>query len=607
MRKGYFTTVCLFLLSVGFLAAGASRLRWIHTLRRDYKLEVANPLQDRDIASELRLPMVALFTFRSLAIDYLWIRADKLKTDGFYFDALHLARLICMLQPNLPMVWDFQAWNMAYNISVAMPTPQQRWEWVRAGYELLRDEGLLHNPRSLRIYRSLAWIFEQKMGDISDDHHRYYKSRLAYEMTPLLVPLTHEVMNSSEDIAAMAQIMDDWDELISEVEFVDLIDKLKQAEPKFTSDDKMLQGLLDIRIYPADFTPLLHQVIADNRHKETFHKLDLFVRAQVLRQKWKLDPKRMEKINNLYGPVDLKNIEEERHLSLDWRLPYTHAIYWAMHGLEYAEGKKDLEELNLHRIVYHSLQYLYYYGNLKILISSAPAIDAERQPGQEVLDAPQQMQLEVFNSQDLRMFPVAYKATLDILEDYTKVRDEAPGGVVSGSANLCRSGISNLYLAGYKEMAQKYLTHLRERYPENKDYQVSLEVFVRSRMKEEVEDLTPKSAVNYVLTLLRDSFARYAVGDDEYADVREKWARQVLAVIQDEYKDFDDVTKRITIRPYPELQRMAMMELLNDPWANSSVKSALLARLRTNKPELYEQVIEQLKKQAETSGDSENP
>ena len=99
--------------------------------------------------------------FRGLIVDILWMRADTLKQEGKFFDAKQLAEWITTLQPRFAQVWDFHAWNMAYNISVAIPNtqPEERWRWVKNGYELLRDRAIELNPKSILLYRSLSWIF----------------------------------------------------------------------------------------------------------------------------------------------------------------------------------------------------------------------------------------------------------------------------------------------------------------------------------------------------------------------------------------------------------------------------------------------------------------
>jgi hypothetical protein len=98
-------------------------------------------------------------SFRGLAADFLWTRLENLKQEGKYYEAHQLAQWICTVQPRFPAVWEFQAWNMAYNISVATKTAQERWQWVYNGIRLLRDEGIPNNPRMFALYDSLAWTW----------------------------------------------------------------------------------------------------------------------------------------------------------------------------------------------------------------------------------------------------------------------------------------------------------------------------------------------------------------------------------------------------------------------------------------------------------------
>ena len=71
--------------------------------------------------------------------------------DDKFFEAAQLADWITDLEPHFAQVWVFQAWNMAYNISVkfkenAPGDYSDRWRWVQRGIDLLRDEGLRYNP-----------------------------------------------------------------------------------------------------------------------------------------------------------------------------------------------------------------------------------------------------------------------------------------------------------------------------------------------------------------------------------------------------------------------------------------------------------------------------
>jgi hypothetical protein len=124
--------------------------------------------------------------FRSLITTVMFIRADQYKEQGRYFDALELASLICQLQPHFPAVWEFQAWNMSWNISVTTYTPQERWHWVYNGVKLLRDESIAYNPRAVNLYKQIAWTFFSKMADLQDDYNVVYKKEWAWRMHLLL-------------------------------------------------------------------------------------------------------------------------------------------------------------------------------------------------------------------------------------------------------------------------------------------------------------------------------------------------------------------------------------------------------------------------------------
>jgi len=141
----------------------------------------------------LAFTTVALGGFRGLISNFLWIRANDLQQDDKFFEAAQLADWITQLEPTYAQVWLFQAWNMAYNISVkfkenAPGVYTDRWNWVERGIELLRDQGLRYNPNSILIYRELGWFFQHKMGQNLDDANMYYKERWAIEMKNFFGP-----------------------------------------------------------------------------------------------------------------------------------------------------------------------------------------------------------------------------------------------------------------------------------------------------------------------------------------------------------------------------------------------------------------------------------
>ena len=70
---------------------------------------------------------------------------------------------------------------MSYNISVSTQTLSERWTWVRAGIELLRDEGIPANPNEMILHKELAWIYLHKVSGWTDDANQYYKAEHAGE------------------------------------------------------------------------------------------------------------------------------------------------------------------------------------------------------------------------------------------------------------------------------------------------------------------------------------------------------------------------------------------------------------------------------------------
>jgi hypothetical protein len=126
-----------------------------------------------DTAEEGQPPQVslgiAMGAFRGLFVNMLWIRANNLKEDGRFYESMDLARVITKLQPRYPQVWVFHAWNMGYNISVQTHTQAERWQWVQAGINLLRDQGLPANPNDLLIHKELGWMFLHKIGGYMDE------------------------------------------------------------------------------------------------------------------------------------------------------------------------------------------------------------------------------------------------------------------------------------------------------------------------------------------------------------------------------------------------------------------------------------------------------
>ena len=137
---------------------------------------------------EYAFAIQAFGAFRGLLTNIAFIRAEEFKNQGRYYDAMQLASWICKLQPRFPSVWEFQSWNMAWNISITTYTPEERWNWIYNGLRLIRDEGLRYNPRAINLYKQLAWIFVNKISDTTDQFHLFFKRAWAWRMHLVLGP-----------------------------------------------------------------------------------------------------------------------------------------------------------------------------------------------------------------------------------------------------------------------------------------------------------------------------------------------------------------------------------------------------------------------------------
>lgn len=175
--------------------AGALNVRLLAERGRKH-LTQAPPTQNMPPA--VAFTTVALGGFRGILADVLWMRAGTLQDEGRYFELVQLSDWIAKLQPRSPAIWAYHAWNMAYNLSALMTDPAEKWRWVRNGIVLLRDEGMVDNPDSPRLYQELAWLFLHKLGTDYDGAAGYYRAQWAAEVDAGAVPLDPELVRKIE-------------------------------------------------------------------------------------------------------------------------------------------------------------------------------------------------------------------------------------------------------------------------------------------------------------------------------------------------------------------------------------------------------------------------
>ena len=137
-------------------------------MRVENKIAQTN-LGDIDPASETM--KLATLGMKGIAANLLWERANRYKKDHDWDSLSATLNQITKLQPNFISVWQFQGWNLAYNVSVEFDDYRSRYHWVTRGIDFLR-EGTRYNPEEPVLFWELGWTFGHKVGK-ADEYVQY--------------------------------------------------------------------------------------------------------------------------------------------------------------------------------------------------------------------------------------------------------------------------------------------------------------------------------------------------------------------------------------------------------------------------------------------------
>ena len=572
LKDGLIVVGCI-LLGGALLTLASVRTASIQTARKDMGLVANEPLENAP--PSLAFATVAMGAFRGLVVDILWMRADNLKQEGKFFDAKQLAEWITLLQPRFAPVWDYHAWNMAYNISVAIPNtqPEDRWRWVRNGYELLRDKAIVKNPHSILLYRSLSWIFQHKISGVTDDCHRYYKKELALSIRPLLGDQSTDYF---ETLAAAPKTLD---AILADEQMSKFISDLQAADPVFLDNNNLAVNYLLLGDTPGRFARDVFNVLDRYRKTGVLEKFDVYAKASQLRQVWKFDIDFMIKLNKQYGPVDYADPNE--HLPLNWEHPDAHAIYWAAKGLEAAgrPGQYRIDEKNTDRIIFHSLQNLFRNGKIVIY------------------ESPDKKTSEIYQFPDPRMFKSCDETWLGKIAKYENLEKSNPKAVRTGHKNLLEDAILYFYQAGQQKMAMQLYHRLRTEHLidpsgyERDEYKVPFLTFVKDRWREELDGIGIKDAIQMTFTLLNESYFRYALHEDDAAAARENFAQEIYDKYQKEAGA--DEPGRMGLPKLDIIKYQAFLSFLNNETLPQEMQMSLVNRLQVERPELFEKLRKQ--------------
>ncbi len=499
---------------------------------------------------------IAMGAFRGLFVNILWIRAQDLKEEGRFYECIELARAITRLQPRFPRVWGFHAWNLAYNISVSTNTATERWRWVRAGIDLLRQEGIPRNPNDMQLQRELAWIFVHKVQGISDDANRYYKREMAKEWTAILGPNPPRPRPEDPDVVSLImELRAEHEEgavelerrnilreamvrrrlfVLSQVEQApDALDAatlyrylrnrssdtaepvtIEQAEALADKIAGLVRRLDEEASLQLDYNLLLsfeiRRTLALSWARAEFGlELADSVRNQAL-DEMLVDEQYADAWGILLSHVRKQVITKDKNMEiarmkrytvkygpLDWRHPASHAVYWATRGIETGlsrENTGDFDQTNTDRLIVQALQEQFRWGDVYY----------------DILN-------DTFVSMVNLDFTDSYGDALKVLEDRaTKFEDRNRGyrlyGV--GYRNYLLDVVRVYYRMGDFRTANYYFDRFKTYEGHNIAEEnlirslsaMTLEEFVQFEIDEQIT--VPQYAVTEVTASLRDAFLR---------------------------------------------------------------------------------------------------
>jgi hypothetical protein len=192
-------------------------------LRTEYNLSQAE-LGEIDPASETM--KLATLGMRGVAANILWIYANHYKKVEDW-DKLELTvQQIIRLQPNFLEVWDFQAHNLAYNVSVEFDDYRMRYEWVKKGIDFL-ILGTHYNRQEPGLLNQLGWFTGQKVGRADEKKQFRELFRTDTELHDIFKRNGVEV--DREEALGYDNDPDNW--LVARLWFLRGIDAVGQGKP----------------------------------------------------------------------------------------------------------------------------------------------------------------------------------------------------------------------------------------------------------------------------------------------------------------------------------------------------------------------------------------
>ena len=261
-------------------------------------------------------------------------------------------------------------------------------------------------------------------------------------------------------------------------------------------------------------------------------------RVQTLRDRYKMDPVRMKEADDRYGP-------------LEWRLPETHAIYWAHVGRQMAKTKDQM--IKLRRVIYQSLLLAFHRGRIIRLDPNGSILFGEK----------------------LDIFARTHAAYEEMMAEDAEMRDH----IGRGHKNALLDAIYFCFVHQRFREANEWLATVKRMYPKDFPATLSLEDYVLMRVGEDVNETDMNKTISNIRGSLMRSFLNLALDEDDQAQghlllARNIWNRYMGKI------GGGPSEKRVGLPPLEEMRQ----EVLDNLLPNLAPDLADALRTRLNLP-----------------------
>lgn len=173
-------------------------------LRDEHNLSQAKLTEVDPTSETMKLASLGL---RGVAVNVLWGQAIEQKKNGDYDGLRSTLSALTKVQPNFVRVWEYQAHNLAYNVSMEFDDYESRYTWVKKGLAFLKG-GIRFNKQDHRITDNLGFFTGNKFGksDENKSFRRLFREDNLFheEMADRLDPQSYEVRDHGHDSWKMA-------------------------------------------------------------------------------------------------------------------------------------------------------------------------------------------------------------------------------------------------------------------------------------------------------------------------------------------------------------------------------------------------------------------